>query len=129
MLELVSLLLVIGKVFCPDGTYFAHKRRRRHCNFREGKAEEEDLVKGVEMDISTFEMRLAELLNEISDSPAEQSKKLLALAQKMSRKQETHSPGETLDQLRLTVKYLLFDLEATRRENKYLRKMLEHNEE
>jgi len=30
-----------------------------------------------------------------------------------------------LDQLRLQVKYLLFDLEATRRENRYLRQMLE----
>lgn len=31
----------------------------------------------------------------------------------------------TLEQLRLQVKYLLFDLEATRRENRYLRQMLE----
>jgi len=31
----------------------------------------------------------------------------------------------TLDDLRVKVKYLLFDLEATRRENSYLRKMLE----
>jgi hypothetical protein len=30
-----------------------------------------------------------------------------------------------LDHLRLQVKYLLFDLEATRRENRYLRQMLE----
>ena len=29
------------------------------------------------------------------------------------------------DFLRLSIKYLLFDLEATRRENAYLRKMLE----
>ena len=39
---------------------------------------------------------------------------------------------ESLDHLRLSVKYLVFDLEATRRENKYLRNMLEtdsgHNE-
>lgn len=32
---------------------------------------------------------------------------------------------ETLDFLRLQVKYLVFDLEATRRENMYLRRMLE----
>ena len=30
-----------------------------------------------------------------------------------------------LDQIRLEVKYLVFDLEATRRENGYLRRMLE----
>jgi hypothetical protein len=32
---------------------------------------------------------------------------------------------ELLDHLRLQVKYLMFDLEATRRENRYLRQMLE----
>ena len=32
---------------------------------------------------------------------------------------------ESLDYLRLSIKYLVFDLEATRRENGYLRKMLE----
>ena len=32
---------------------------------------------------------------------------------------------EELEQLRLHLKYLLFDLEATRRENRYLRQMLE----
>jgi len=32
---------------------------------------------------------------------------------------------ESIDFLRLSIKYLLFDLEATRRENTYLRKMLE----
>jgi len=31
-----------------------------------------------------------------------------------------------LDQLRLQVKYLVFDLEATRRENRYLRQMIEN---
>ena len=32
---------------------------------------------------------------------------------------------DSLNQLRLQVKYLLFDLDATRRENRYLRQMLE----
>jgi hypothetical protein len=35
------------------------------------------------------------------------------------------SVDESLDLLKLQIKYLLFDLEATRRENRYLRKMLE----
>ena len=35
------------------------------------------------------------------------------------------SPDQLLDYLRLRVKYLTFDLEATRRENQYLRRMLE----
>ena len=33
---------------------------------------------------------------------------------------------ESLDYLRLSIKYLVFDLEATRRENQYLRKLLEN---
>ncbi len=33
--------------------------------------------------------------------------------------------GEMLDQIRLVIKYLMFDIEATRRENSYLREMLE----
>ncbi|MCY2926377.1 MAG: hypothetical protein NT031_13240 [Planctomycetota bacterium] len=33
--------------------------------------------------------------------------------------------AEGLDRLRLQVKYLVFDLEATRRENRYLRMMLD----
>ena len=48
---------------------------------------------------------------------------------------ETHMPGRPpqeaplegwVDHLRLQVKYVLFDLEATRRENHYLRQMLDN---
>jgi len=86
------------------------------------------------MDLSAFETRLNELLNEINDLPAEQSKKLLSLAQKtklynQKPGQNTETLHDSLDHLRLTIKYLLFDLEATRRENKYLRKILEDREE
>ena len=35
---------------------------------------------------------------------------------------------ESIDFLRLSIKYILFDLEATRRENQYLRKMLEETD-
>ncbi len=34
--------------------------------------------------------------------------------------------GELMERLRMGVKYLVFDLEATRRENRYLREMLEN---
>jgi hypothetical protein len=39
---------------------------------------------------------------------------------------DAQSTEDSLDQLRLQVKYLVFDLEATRRENKYLRQMIEN---
>ena len=35
---------------------------------------------------------------------------------------------DSLDYLRLSVKYLVFDLEATRRENQYLRKLLDRQQ-
>ena len=38
----------------------------------------------------------------------------------------TRDIEEMLDQVRLQMKYLMFDMEATRRENHYLREMLEH---
>jgi hypothetical protein len=38
-----------------------------------------------------------------------------------------NSLQESIDFLRLGIKYMLFDLEATRRENGYLRKMLEQD--
>lgn len=38
---------------------------------------------------------------------------------------EEPTVGESLDRLRLQLKYVLFDLEATRRENRYLRQMLD----
>jgi len=38
----------------------------------------------------------------------------------------TLPPEELLDQLRLQIKYVMFDLEATRRENRYLRQMIDN---
>lgn len=36
------------------------------------------------------------------------------------------SVDDVFDHIRLQIRYLAFDLEATRRENRYLRQMLEH---
>jgi len=82
------------------------------------------------MDEATFKQRLHELIREIERLPDPQQKLLKDLA---AQTQEQHkklaatakSVAEALDYLRLHIKYLVFDLEATRRENRYLRKMLE----
>ena len=42
-------------------------------------------------------------------------------------KETVSSLQESIDFVRLSIKYMLFDLEATRRENEQLRKMLEDN--
>jgi len=66
---------------------------------------------------------LAEALTPLpasSDARASQGTYVPHLSQPCGRKVE-----DMIDHLRLRLKYLTFDLEATRRENRYLRQMLE----
>jgi chromosome segregation ATPase len=77
-----------------------------------------------------FQTKLAELMGEISTLPASERAKLERLADESRARhqrlcQTVNGLQESLDYLRLSIKYLVFDLEATRRENGYLRKMLE----
>jgi len=53
----------------------------------------------------------------------------LAKRLRSSNEITVRSLQDSLDHLRLSVKYLVFDLEATRRENTYLRKMLRETPE
>jgi hypothetical protein len=82
------------------------------------------------MDEAAFEKKLNELVKEIGSIPAPQRSRLIMLAKqthdchKRLRK-SVDSLQESLDFLRVSIKYMLFDLEATRRENAYLRKLLE----
>jgi chromosome segregation ATPase len=108
-----------GAVFgraCATG--MASTDRRRHTK------------KGHVMTENEFQSRLATLLGQIESLPEDQRPKLAKLAaetqSRHQRMKKTISElQESLDHLRLSVKYLVFDLEATRRENKYLRNMLE----
>ena len=84
------------------------------------------------MDEALFESKLNELVKEIGTVPAPERKKLMLLARQTENchkqlRKSVSSLQESLDYLRVSVKYLLFDLEATRRENTYLRKLLEDN--
>ena len=86
--------------------------------------------KGAVMTEQEFQSKLAELMGEISTLPASERGKLEKLADETRQRHErlrqtVSSLQESLDYLRLSIKYLVFDLEATRRENGYLRKMLE----
>jgi hypothetical protein len=63
--------------------------------------------------------------------------KLLEISEAISASQETQNTEglylsdkagtveQAIDELRMKIKYLVFDLEASRRENRYLRQMLE----
>ena len=85
------------------------------------------------MDETSFENKLNELVKEIGSIPTSEQKKLILLARKTKQshrklKNSISSLQESLDYLRVCIKYQIFDLEATRRENKYLRKLLEERE-
>jgi len=82
------------------------------------------------MDETNFEDKLNELVKEFGGMRDPQHQKLAMLAKQAreSHKQLKKSVDrlqESLDYLRVCIKYQLFDLEATRRENQYLRKLLE----
>ncbi len=82
------------------------------------------------MNEANLQQKLNELVKEIGGSADLHYRKLAMLATQTNetRKQleETvNNLQEALDYLRICIKYQLFDLEATRRENNYLRKLLE----
>lgn len=84
------------------------------------------------MNEAEFQKRLAELVAEIDALPVGERDRLRKLAQETRErhdqiKKTMSSLQESIDFLRLGIKYMLFDLEATRRENGYLRKMLEQD--
>lgn len=84
------------------------------------------------MDEVTFQQKLGELMAQIDTLPEGERDRLRALAAETRQRhadirKSVDSMQENIDFLRLWIKYLLFDLEATRRENSYLRKMLEQD--
>ncbi|QDU72385.1 transcriptional regulator [Mucisphaera calidilacus] len=83
------------------------------------------------MDESTFQTKLNELMGQISSLPPAEREKLTRLAEQTKErhtrlKKSVGALQESLDYLRLSLKYMVFDLEATRRENSYLRTLLEN---
>ena len=82
------------------------------------------------MDEQAFQSKLTDLMNKIKQLPEEERPTLERLAEEARKRRERIQASvaelqESLDYLRLTIKYLVFDLEATRRENTYLRKLIE----
>lgn len=82
------------------------------------------------MNEQEFKDKLNELIVQMDQLPPDQRQAMETLAEETKARHEklrktVRGLQESLDYLRLSVKYLVFDLEATRRENAYLRKMLE----
>lgn len=84
------------------------------------------------MNESDFQNKLGELISQIDQLPQGQREQLQDLAEQTKARHDkirktVKDLQESLDYLRLSIKYLVFDLEATRRENQYLRKMLDQS--
>ena len=82
------------------------------------------------MDDETFQVKLTELMTKIQRLPEADRGRLKRLVEeaRKGRQRIQASVGdlqESLDHLRLSIKSLVFDLEATRRENAYLRRLVE----
>lgn len=86
------------------------------------------------MDERDFQQKLADLIQQIDRLPEEQRGRLHQLAEETKVRhdkvrQTVRTLQDSLDYLRLSVKYLVFDLEATRRENEYLRGMISRQDD
>jgi DNA repair protein RadC len=82
------------------------------------------------MDEGRMEEKLNELVKEFGPNNNPQTQKLAELARQARDSQQKlrkslNNLQESLDYLRVCIKYQSFDLEATRRENAYLRKLLD----
>ena len=85
------------------------------------------------MERKSFKDKLLKFVEEMKQVPDIQRKELEMLTSEIGSRYEEivtslKSLQDTLDSLRLEVKYLLFDLDVTKRENMALRKKLEDRE-
>jgi len=85
-----------------------------------------------QMDYAVLENKLNELLKLINSASLPKQEEVLALMTQIKRlikqlKKNADRFQESSDMLRIVAKYQLFDLEATRRENACLKKLLEDN--
>lgn len=77
------------------------------------------------MEDATLQAQLQELMGQITVLPAAQRPSIHAPQTDEEHRAAGASLQETLDYLRMATKYMAFDLEATRRENRGLRKLIE----
>ena len=81
------------------------------------------------MDESALREKVGQLLSEVQRLPERDSSEAVGVEQAQGAhgsavKREMAAIEDSLDQLRLAVKYLVFDLEATKRENRLLKELL-----
>ncbi len=84
------------------------------------------------MNEQEFQAKLGDLIAQIERLPEGERAPLERLAAETRERHDKMKKTiadlqDSLDYLRLSIKYLVFDLEATRRENQYLRKLLDQS--
>lgn len=82
------------------------------------------------MDENEFNKKLRELIDEIASLPKDQQKQLKPIVEETKQrhkdiKENTNKINESITDLRICIKYLLFDLEATKRERNKLKSILD----
>jgi len=82
------------------------------------------------MNERNIEERMCRLIEKLQSLPTEHRESLEEICrnegeERSSVEESVAKLQNSLDYLRLSVKYMVFDLEATRRENVYLRKLVE----
>lgn len=85
------------------------------------------------MDGELFKKQLDALIAEIGSLPKSEQVKLEKLVEETKTRHDDMKKTfsviqESIDFLRLSIKYIVFDLEATRRENEYLRRLLDEED-
>lgn len=85
------------------------------------------------MNENKLDKQLKELVKQFGPEPSSKKEKLIELANQAGRdrrqlEQSLNRLQESIDYLRVCIKYQLFDLEATKRENKYLRRLLQERD-
>lgn len=92
------------------------------------------MIKGLEdednnVDKAAFENKLKELASEFGASSNHYDELEKAAKAPHDELKDFDHLEDSLDFLRICIKYLRFDLESTRKENRYLRKLLEEIED
>jgi hypothetical protein len=80
--------------------------------------------KGIAMNEAIMKEKLMELLEQLNGS-ADARQKPASPEAGLYVPEGNLDADEVIDHLRIQIKYVMFDLEATRRENRYLRQMIE----
>ena len=123
--QVFPVLIVISRTSLPGGVNVAYLYYRATVA-RWPLPLHDAVLRNSDMDIKVIEQKLNELretVGKVSSSPVQET--AVAGEYRPTPEAVPTSNEELLDYLRVFVNYIAFDLEATRRENKYLRHMLQ----